>query len=142
MFIVEPLVESDINDMYQAVHDSRDHLEELDWLRHTDAQQFVQHYKAILAMSALSIFAIRVNGQFAGAVELQDHGDHMILGYWLGLQYRGQGIATQAVGQVLGQYHKTIRADTTRSNPDSSAVLERLDFVFDYSDEEKNYYSR
>jgi RimJ/RimL family protein N-acetyltransferase len=140
MFSVKPLDQSDLVDMYQAIQHSRDSLHELGWLVNCEPEQFVKHYMAILKMKILDIFAIRVDGQFAGAVELQDQGAHAELGYWLSTQYRGHGWATQAVEQVIATCPKTVKADTLKSNPASSHVLERLGFVREWSDSGKNYY--
>lgn len=142
MFSTETLQTSDIKELHQTVVRSRDHLEELGWLAQATLDQFSLHYEAILAMSALHISVIRIDGCVAGAVELQDHGHYYVIGYWLGVDYRGSGLATRAVQQVLDQYPGTIRADTLRRNPASARVLERLAFVLTHSDSERCYYER
>ena len=141
MFTITPLQESDIADMYQEVQRSQEQLEELGWLLQSSWDRFYQHYRAILDKKKLSIFAIRVDGRFAGAVEVADKLDHYIIGYWLGVGYRGQGVATEAVKSVINQTNdKPILADTLITNPKSSQVLERLGFNLEKTSETNCFY--
>ena len=100
MFSIVPLQESDIAEMYQQVQSSQDTLVELGWLVKTDWEQFCRHYQSIVFQKKLQIFAVRVDGEYAGSVEVSDRGDHYQIGYWLGTDYRGRGIATEAVQSV------------------------------------------
>jgi RimJ/RimL family protein N-acetyltransferase len=141
MFSITPLQESDIADMYQAVKKSQAHLEELGWILQASWDRFYQHYRAIVDKKKLSIFAIRVDGNFAGAVEIADQIDHYAIGYWMGVDYRGQGIATEAIKSVLNQFNnKPVFADTLIDNPASFRVLERLGFVLEWTNDKSRFY--
>ena len=141
MFTITPLQESDLEDMYQQICLSRDHLIDLGWVAQCSWQRFFQHYQAIIVQKKLAIFTVRVDGQIAGAVEVADKLDHYVVGYWLGINYRGKGIATEAVKSVINQLdNKPILADTLIENPASSRVLERLGFTLDRTTDKSGFY--
>ena len=67
--------------------------------------------------------------------------DHYIIGYWLGVEFRGHGVAQEAVKSVLGQLdHRPVLADTLTSNPKSSKLLEKLGFVLERTNSTNNFY--
>lgn len=141
MFTITPLQESDLVNMFQEIQISHNHLEELGWILQSSWDRFYQHYRSIIDKKKLSIFAIRVDGNFAGAVEIADQKDHYAIGYWIGINYRGQGIATEAIKSVLNQFNdKPVFADTLLTNPKSSNILERLGFRLEKSTVTNNFY--
>jgi RimJ/RimL family protein N-acetyltransferase len=101
MFSIMPLQESDVADMYQEIQKSQDSLTELGWLATVEWRLFNHHYTSIIAQKKLDIYAIRVDGRYAGSVEVNDCKDHYQIGYWLGSAFRGQGIASQSVKSIL-----------------------------------------
>lgn len=141
MFSITPLQESDIADMYQEIKESKEYLEELGWVAECAWDRFYRHYVAIIQMQKLNIYAIRVDGNYAGSVEIADRQDHYVIGYWLGIKYRAKGIATEAVKSVLGQLdHRPVKADTLASNPRSARLLERLGFQLERTNSTNNFY--
>jgi RimJ/RimL family protein N-acetyltransferase len=141
MFSITPLQESDIADMYQAVQSNQHTLVELGWLTKTDWERFCRHYQSIVVQKKLQIFAVRVDGEYAGSVEVSDRGDHHQIGYWLGMTYRGQGIATEAVRSVINQLDpRPVCADTLIENQASWQVLERLGFELEKTGETNRFY--
>jgi RimJ/RimL family protein N-acetyltransferase len=141
MFTITSLQESDLEEVYQQICLSRGHLQDLGWVAECSWDRFYRHYQAIVLQKKLSIFTIRVDGRVAGAVEIADRIDHYVVGYWLGVAYRGQGIATEAVKSVINQLdNKPIVADTLIENPASSQVLERLGFKLEKTSETNCFY--
>ena len=141
MFSIIPLQDLDIGDMYREVQSNRETLTELGWLVQADWDRFYEHYHAILTRKKLSIFAVRVDDDYAGSVEVSDRGDHYQLGYWLGVDYRGQGIATESIQSVLNQLDsRPVVADTLIENTDSWRVLERLGFDLERTNETHRFY--
>jgi len=141
MFSIVPLQESDIADMYRQVQSSQDTLVELGWLAKIDWERFYRHYQSIIFQKKLQIFAVRVDGEYAGSVEVSDRGDHHQIGYWLGTSYRGQGIAAEAVQSVINQLDsRPICADTLIENQASWRVLERLGFELERTGETNHFY--
>lgn len=88
----------------------------------------------------IHIFAIDVKGQAVGGIGIHPQSDIMRnnaeLGYWLGKEYHGHGIATRAVKQMVEFGFKTY--DITRifarpfgSNLASQRVLEKSGFALE-----------
>jgi len=82
-------------------------------------------------------FAIVINEQVAGAIELkpeQDiHHKTFTLGYWLGQDHWGKGIMTEAVNLITGYAFNNfdiirIQAIVNDNNPASMRVLEKAGF--------------
>lgn len=141
MFSIIPLQESDIADMYQQVQRNQETLTELGWIAQADWELFYRHYYTIVTRKKLDIFAVRVDNDYAGSVEVSDNGDHYQLGYWLGIDYRGQGIATEAIKSVLDQLDdRSVTADTLIDNPASYKLLERLGFKLERTNETHRFY--
>lgn len=81
-------------------------------------------------------FAILADGHFAGVCKLKDVDDTQgELGYWIGVQFWGKGIASRAARMVLEFAFselglEQVIAHTLIQNKASSQVLERLGFAF------------
>lgn len=82
-------------------------------------------------------FAIEADGAFAGGIGLVLLGDVYVksaeLGYWIGADHWGRGIATEAVRQMVEHGFRhfdivRIHADIFASNPASMRVLEKNGF--------------
>jgi RimJ/RimL family protein N-acetyltransferase len=87
-----------------------------------------------------SNFAIEVEGSLAGVIGFEHHGDiwrrAVELGYWLGREYWGRGIASEAVRAVTewAFAHWDINrvwAGVFEWNPASARVLEKAGFEFE-----------
>ena len=145
MFTVEPLKESDLADMYAEVLYSRDQLTILEHLLDYNQEQFVQHYITMMAEPRLTIFAVRVDGAFAGVVELLTEPEYYGLGGWVGTRYRGQGYSIWALRAVLDQLdHRPVLTRSPRPDKLTGAVLardlEKLGFQRVKTDEISSYY--
>jgi len=141
MFSIVALQESDLADMYRQVQRSRDNLVELGWIAQADWPLFYRHYHTIINQKKLDIFAVRVDSEYAGAVEVGDCGDHYQIGYWLGADYCGQGLATEAVSSVLGRLdERPVTADTLKTNQASARVLEKNGFILERTSDTHCFY--
>jgi len=145
MFTVEPLKESDLADMYAEVQHSRAQLGILEHLLDYSAEQFIQHYRTMMAEPRLTIFAVRVDGAFAGVVELLTESDYYGLGGWLGTRYRGQGYPVWALRDVLDRLdHRPVITRSPRPDELTGAVLardlEKLGFQRVKTDAVNSYY--
>ncbi|MBL8936704.1 MAG: GNAT family N-acetyltransferase [Archangium sp.] len=83
------------------------------------------------------VFAIEVDGQFAGATgvhpltDVYSHGAE--IGYWLGAPFHGRGIATKAVGGLTKYAFEVMKLERLQAgvfewNPASARVLEKNGF--------------
>ncbi|MBI2430046.1 MAG: GNAT family N-acetyltransferase [Ignavibacteriales bacterium] len=103
----------------------------------SDAERWVHHASQSLHDT---VFAIVVNGEAVGSIGLVKKEDvyrkSMELGYWLGEQFWGRGIVTEAIGAVT-QYGFSsfdivrIYADVFEWNAASAHVLEKNGFLFE-----------
>ncbi len=102
-----------------------------------DAEAFIS---GCLAQDPESVFAIVVDGRVAGAVGFEHRGDiwrHSVeLGYWLGEEYWGRGIATEVARAMTEWAYQTwdinrIWAACFGSNPASARVLEKVGFYLE-----------
>jgi RimJ/RimL family protein N-acetyltransferase len=96
-----------------------------------DWETFLAHWTKILDDALITKMTILVDGQPAGNVVsfLQD-GDREV-GYWIGREYWGKGIATKALSAFL--HHESTRplyAHVEKHNGASMRVLEKCGFVY------------
>ncbi len=73
---------------------------------------------------------IVVDGVVVGAVNIAPHDGRDSIGYWIGREHWGRGIATRAVGLMLGEFtRRPLIATTAGHNAASMRVLEKNGFV-------------
>ena len=95
----------------------------------------VEFVRGIATERRETVFLIESNHTPIGMVGIDWREPEMPeLGYWLGVEYWGQGFATEAAGAVLAWAFDTldlnrVQAETDTRNTASSRVLERLRFV-------------
>jgi len=103
----------------------------------SDAERWIFHASTNLRDT---VFAIVVNGAAAGSIGLIAKEDvyrkSMELGYWLGEEFWGQGIITEAVGAIteygFSKFNIVrIYADVFEWNPASARVLEKNGYAFE-----------
>lgn len=101
-----------------------------------DAVEFIRN--SLKDDSRQLIRAIEVNGEMAGIIGVQQQKDvyrkTAKMGYWLGKEYWGKGIMTQAVQQCIPLAFQQmdivkLYANTFATNPASRRVLEKAGFV-------------
>lgn len=103
----------------------------------SDAERWIFHASASLKDT---VFAIVVNGNAVGGIGLIAKADvykkSMEIGYWLGEEFWGQGIITEAIGAITeyGFSHfdiVRIYADVFEWNIASARALEKNGYVFE-----------
>ena len=103
-----------------------------------DARQFLMGVTRRARGAAEFTLAIEVDGQVVGGIGIVRGTDiermTAELGYWLGEEYWGRGIVTEAIKNfapwVMERYGLTrLHADCFTDNPASSRVLEKAAFV-------------
>jgi RimJ/RimL family protein N-acetyltransferase len=95
-----------------------------------DRNAFMGHWTKILADATLIKKTILVDGQVAGNIVSWEHSGEQEVGYWLGKDYWGKGVATRALAAFLG--HVTMRplyAHVAKHNIASIRVLEKCGFT-------------
>ncbi|MFA5787703.1 MAG: GNAT family N-acetyltransferase [Actinomycetota bacterium] len=95
-----------------------------------DRPAFMAHWTRILADRANTIRTILIDGEVAGNIVAFQQAERQLVGYWVGRDYWGQGIATQALTLFLHLVAaRPIYAFVAKHNPASIRVLQKCGFV-------------
>jgi RimJ/RimL family protein N-acetyltransferase len=90
---------------------------------------FNVHWAQILADPAVVIRTIDEDGEVAGYIFTFIHNGARVVGYWLGREHWGRGIATEALGAFLEIVdERPLRATVAPANRASVRVLEKNGF--------------
>jgi RimJ/RimL family protein N-acetyltransferase len=103
-----------------------------------DRDAFTAHWKKILADETVATKTILFEGQVAGnLVSFERYGKREV-GYWIGREYWGKGIATTALEEFLGRLEtRPLHARVAKDNVASIRVLEKCGFIV--SGQEKGF---
>jgi RimJ/RimL family protein N-acetyltransferase len=89
----------------------------------------LEHWHKIMADKTNTLKTILADGQVAGNVVSWDHADQREVGYWLGREFWGRGIATRALGKFLAEeMRRPLFAYVAKHNHGSRRVLEKCGF--------------
>jgi RimJ/RimL family protein N-acetyltransferase len=103
-----------------------------------DEQNFMQHWAKIMQDKTNILKTILFEGQVAGNLVSFVLSGEREVGYWLGREFWGKGIATQALSLFLQQLdERPLYAHVARHNIASQRVLEKCGFKL--AGEEKNF---
>lgn len=95
-----------------------------------DRPAFMEHWAKILADDTLTKKTILFDGQVAGNVVSFEQSGESLVGYWIGRQYWGEGIATRALSAFLGHVKtRPLHAHVAKHNVASIRVLEKCGFT-------------
>ena len=92
-------------------------------------EAFMAHWTKIMQDKTVLIKTILVNGAIAGNVVCFEQLGEREVGYWLGREFWGKGIATAALTQFLEQIQtRPLYAHAAKHNIASKRVLEKCGF--------------
>jgi RimJ/RimL family protein N-acetyltransferase len=95
-----------------------------------ERDDFMEHWTAILADRTLFTRTVLVEGVVAGNVVSWEHDGERDVGYWIGREHWGRGIATAALRLSLEEITaRPLHAHVARSNVASIRVLEKCGFI-------------
>jgi RimJ/RimL family protein N-acetyltransferase len=96
--------------------------------RNRDA--FMTHWMKIMVDKSVQIKTILFNGEVAGNIVCFDQLGEREVGYWLGKEYWGKGIATRALEKFLKTIEtRPLYAHVAKHNMGSRRVLEKCGFT-------------
>jgi RimJ/RimL family protein N-acetyltransferase len=94
-----------------------------------DRDAFMAHWAKIMTHDTNILKSILFNEQVAGNIVSWEQGGQREVGYWLGKEYWGKGIATKALAAFLCQVKtRPLYAHVARHNLASRRVLEKCGF--------------
>ena len=94
-----------------------------------DREAFIAHWNKILQDETLVKQTVIYNGQVAGNIVSFEREGKREVGYWIGKQYWGKGIATKALALLLDEVtERPLFAYVAKHNLASRRVLEKCGF--------------
>lgn len=94
-----------------------------------DKVAFDAHWDKILNSSQITKRTIVAEGQVAGHISCYPHGENIEVTYWLGREFWGRGLATQALNRMLHLVvDRPIFARAATDNIGSIRVLQKCGF--------------
>ncbi len=104
-----------------------------------DREAFDAHWERVLADPALTAKTIVFEGQVAGNIGSWEQDGRRLVGYWLGREFWGKGLATQARAELVEELStRPLYAYVAKTNAGSIRVLEKCGFA--RSDEDEDLY--
>jgi RimJ/RimL family protein N-acetyltransferase len=95
-----------------------------------DLEAHMAHWRKILADDTIVIRTILSGAEVAGNVVSWVQDGHREIGYWVGKQHWGKGVATAAVGEFVGVVtERPLYAWVAEHNTGSIRVLEKCGFT-------------
>jgi RimJ/RimL family protein N-acetyltransferase len=95
-----------------------------------DLEAFMTHWATIRRKPSNIIRAIVGDGQVTGNIGSWIAGDRRLIGYWIGREFWGRGVATAALAAFVAEVkERPLHAFVARHNIGSIRVLEKCQFV-------------
>lgn len=94
-----------------------------------DRPAFMAHWAKILANPTGVIQTIMLGDQVAGNIVSYEYDGMREVGYWIGRQYWGQGVATSALSAFLERHARPLYAHVAKHNRGSLRVLQKCGFT-------------
>ena len=106
-----------------------------------DREAFDAHWERVLADPGLYKKTIVSEDQVAGNIGSWEQDGRRLVGYWLGREFWGKGLATRALAELIDDLGtQPLYAYVAKTNVASIRVLEKCGFV--RSDEDEDLYVR
>ncbi|MCP3997279.1 MAG: GNAT family N-acetyltransferase [bacterium] len=94
-----------------------------------DREAFMAHWKKILADDNVTVRTILAGAEIAGNVVCFERSGQWLVGYWLGREFWGRGIASRAVSEFVSSISiRPLHAYVAKHNVASARVLEKCGF--------------
>ena len=94
-----------------------------------DREAFDEHWRKVLANERNVVRVIEVDGEVAGNIGSWEQDGRQLVGYWLGRDFWGRGLATAALTELAQELPRPLHAWVASSNAGSIRVLEKCGFV-------------
>lgn len=124
---LRPMTEEDLTTLFEHQHDPE--AAQMAAFPSRDREAYFAHWGRILPDESIAKVSIIVDEELCGhLVEFEQFGLRTV-GYWLGREFWGRGIATQALREFLGTIaHRPLYARVAQHNIGSIRVLEKCGF--------------
>lgn len=128
MGVLREVVEDDLPILYE--HECDPEAAAMAAFPSRDRDAFMAHWAKTLANDAALTMAIVADGEVAGNIGCWEADGQRFVGYWIGREFWGRGLATQALEELVGIVEaRPLYAHVVQSNVASIRVLEKNGFV-------------
>ena len=128
MAVLRDVVESDLEVFFE--HQREPEATAMALFPERDRDAFDAHWRRILSDDALITRTIVHEGRVAGNIGCWEQDGRHLLGYWLGKEFWGRGLATRALAEFVEEIPtRPLHAWVATSNAGSIRVLEKCGFV-------------
>jgi len=95
-----------------------------------EREQFFEHWHRIMGDDALVVKTIVSDGEVAGNIGSWESEGKRLVGYWLGREFWGRGLATRALTEFVEELTvRPLYAQVATTNVGSVRVLEKCGFT-------------
>ena len=128
MGVLREVVEADLPVFYEHQRDREAAAMAAFPPRERDA--FMAHWAKTLANDSALTWTVVSDGAVAGNIGCWEDDGRRLVGYWIGREFWGRGLATQALAELLDVVNaRPLHAYVAKSNVASIRVLEKCGFV-------------
>jgi len=126
--VLRPMIEGDLPPLYEFQRDPLSVRMAAFPARERDA--FLAHWKRVLVDPSVVARSILFEGRLAGYAVVFGEPAERLVGYWIGREYWGRGIATRALAAMLDEVSdRPLFARVAKHNTGSIRVLEKCGFT-------------
>ena len=126
--LLRPIVSADLPVLFEHQRDPL--ASEMAAFPPRERDAFMSHWERILADPDVRVRAVVADGRLAGNVVSFVRGGRREVGYWLGREFWGAGVATAALAAFLDlETERPLYAGAARWNAGSLRVLEKCGFA-------------
>ncbi len=126
--VLRDVVDSDVDAFYE--HQLDPEATRMALFPSRDREAFDAHWARVLADDAATKKTIVDDGKVAGNVLCWEQDGRRLVGYWLGREFWGRGLATRALAELVQDVPaRPLHAWVASSNVGSIRVLEKCGFV-------------
>ena len=126
--MLREVVESDIPIFFE--HQREPEANEMALFPARDERTFIAHWRKLLADEGVIKKTIVCDGRVAGNILCFERDGRREVGYWIGKEFWGRGLATSALAELLGEVAtRPLYAVVATTNIASIRVLEKCGFA-------------
>jgi RimJ/RimL family protein N-acetyltransferase len=93
-----------------------------------EREPFFEHWHRIMRDDELVAKTIVSDGEVAGNIVSFERDGKRLVGYWLGREFWGRGLATKALAELVAELDRPLYAEVATANVGSIRVLEKCGF--------------
>ncbi len=125
--VLRDVIDDDIETFFEQQNDA-EAIRMAVWApRERDA--FFEHWRRILSDEDLIAKTIVSGDDVAGNITSWGRDGKRLVGYWLGREFWGQGLATRALAELVAELKRPLYAEVATTNKGSIRVLEKCGFT-------------